>query len=99
MQEHADMSKRAFRIWVAGRLRDGFAKGIDPALEQELAETNTALSGELVDQAQLQGLLQRLSSLGLEVVRFDTYPASDETGPAPETGDSGKARPSTASSR
>ena len=68
------MSKRTFRVWVTGVLKDGFAKGIDPGLNQETAEANTALSGELVDQAQLQGLLQRLSSLGVEVIRFETYP-------------------------
>lgn len=73
------MSKRAFRIWVAGRLKDDFVKGIDPALEQQVVETNTALSGELVDQAQLYGLLQRLNSLGVEVIRFETYPPTHET--------------------
>ena len=77
------MSKRAFRVWVAGRLQDDFIKAIDPALEQELVETNTALSGELVDQAQLHGLLQRLGSLGVEVIRFETYPPADETHPPP----------------
>lgn len=92
------MSKRAFRIWVAGRLRDGFVKGIDPSLEQELVETSTALSGELVDQAQLHGLLHRLSSLGIEVIRFETYPPTDETHPRTGTGSSG-ARPSTTSGR
>lgn len=93
------MSKRAFRIWVDGRLRDGFAEGLDPALEQELVETNTALSGELVDQAQLYGLLQRLSSLGVEVIRFETYPPTDEAQPPTGTGRSGEARPSTTSGR
>ena len=77
------MSKRAFRVWVAGRLKDDFVKAIDPSLEQELVETNTALSGELVDQAQLHGLLQRLGSLGVEVIRFETYPPADETHPPP----------------
>ena len=72
------MSKRAFRIWVDGRLNDSFVKGIDPALEQETVETNTALSGELSDQAQLYGLLQRLSALGVDVIRFETYPPTDE---------------------
>jgi hypothetical protein len=93
------MSKRAFRVWVAGRLGDGFAKGIDPALEQDLAETNTALSGELVDQSQLYGLLQRLNSLGVEVIRFETYPPTDEPHPSPGTGDSGVAQPSTIKQR
>lgn len=79
------MSKRAFRIWVAGRLRDDFVKGIDAALAQELVETNTALTGELVDQAQLHGLLQRLSSLGVEVIRFETYPPVDDMHPPPGT--------------
>jgi hypothetical protein len=43
------MSKRAFRIWVAGRLKDGFVRGFDPVLEQELVEANPAVSSELVD--------------------------------------------------
>ena len=77
------MSKRTFRIWVAGGLKDGFAKGLDPDLDQEIAEANTALSGELVDQAQLQGLLQRLSSLGVEVIRFETYPPAGGEHPSP----------------
>lgn len=88
------MSKLAFRIWVAGRLRDGFVEGLDPGLEQGLAETNTALSGELVDQAQLYGLLQRLSSLGVEVIRFETYPLTGETHPPTGTGGSGQRSPS-----
>lgn len=92
------MSKRAFRIWVAGRLRDGFVKGIDSALEQEFIETNTALSGELVDQAHLYGLLQRLNSLGVEVIRFETYPPTDDTQP-PGPGGSGEERPLTTKHR
>lgn len=93
------MSKQAFRIWVAGRLNEGFGKGFDPALEQELVETNTALSGELVDQAQLYGLLQQLSSLGVEVIRFETYRPSDETHPEPGSGRSGENRASITESR
>lgn len=93
MQEHTPMSMRAFRIWVAGRLSDGFAKGIDPALEQDLIESNTVLSGELVDQSQLYGLLQRLNSLGVEVIRFETYLPTDETRPPHRTSGSGEAQP------
>ncbi len=72
------MGQRMFRIWVAGRLKDGFAKAIDSGLEQEEAKPNTALSGELVDQAQLHGLLERLGKLGVEVVRFETYPSGGD---------------------
>ena len=73
-QEHRGYEQRAFRVWVAERLKDGCVKGFDPALEQELVEANAAASGELVDQAQLLGLLQRLSSLGVEVIELETYP-------------------------
>ena len=83
MGGRSPMSRRTFRIWVAGRLKDGFAEAIDPGLVQQEVEVNTALSGELVDQAQLHGLLERLGSLGVEVVRFETYGRDDER---PSTG-------------
>ncbi len=74
------MGKRAFRIWVAGRLADDFAESIDPNLNQEETEASTSLSGELVDQAQFRGLLDRLGNLGIEVIRFETYGSSSTEG-------------------
>lgn len=72
------MGKRSFRICVAGRLADDFAAAIDPDLNQEETEAITSLSGEFFDQAQFRSLLDRLSNLGIPVVRFETY-SSDST--------------------
>lgn len=74
---------RRFRIRVAGRLGAGFAEGIDPGFEQHDSADVTTLTGELVDQSQIYGILDRLQRLGIEVLRFDTYaPESDEPPPA-----------------
>lgn len=76
------MSDRMFRIWVEGRLKEGFARGIDPGISQEEAVASTTLSGQVVDQAQLHGLLEQLRQLGVEVTRFETYPKTSEANPS-----------------
>lgn len=74
---------RQFRICVAGRLGAGFAEEIDPEFEQHDGTDVTTLTGKLVDQSQIYGILDRLQRLGVEVLRFDTYgPDSNEPPPA-----------------
>lgn len=70
------LDARRYRIRVAGRLSEGFAEGIG-ADEQHAADGTTTLVGELQDQSQLYGVLDRLRSLGLEILSFETI------GPAP----------------
>lgn len=70
---------RRFRIWVSGRLGQGFAEGIDERIEQEDADGGTTLTGEMVDQSQIHGILDRLRQLGIEVLRFETYRMGAET--------------------
>jgi hypothetical protein len=72
------MSRGTFCVWVSGRLADDFAKAFDPEMEQGETENGSTLSGELVDQAQIRGLLDRLGNLGIDVVRFETYPRDSE---------------------
>ena len=46
-----------------------------PDMERDLDEGNTALVGEIVDQAHLQGLIVRAQSLGFELVSLNTVEA------------------------
>jgi len=58
---------RIFHITIAGE--------VGPATRQAFADTdvrvedgNTVLSGELIDQASLHALLERIQALGLELI-------------------------------
>ena len=65
-----------FRIWVAGRLGEGFADGFD-GIEQQDVDGVTTLTGNLIDQSHIFGILDRLRHLGVEVRRFETYQPGD----------------------
>jgi hypothetical protein len=64
---------RRFRIWVQGRLDEGFNEGLE-GIDQEAVPAGTILSGELVDQSQLHGTLDLLRDLGIDVLRFEVDP-------------------------
>ena len=68
---------RRFRIWVQGRLDEGFSEGLD-GIDQEVVPPGTVLSGELVDQAQLHGTLDLLRDLGIDVLRFEVDPPATD---------------------
>ena len=68
---------RRFRIWVQGRLDEGFSDGLD-GVDQEVAPAGTVLSGVLVDQSQLHGTLDLLRDLGIDVVRFEVDPPATD---------------------
>ncbi len=57
---------RCFRIRVRDRLSDRLATTFDGATVVDGA-TGSELVGEIVDQAQLHGLLSRIRDLGLEL--------------------------------
>lgn len=66
------MQRASYRITVKGRLTERFASAFDGvALEPGRGET--VLVGEL-DQAQLYGLINRLSDFGLELLRVEDGP-------------------------
>mgnify|MGYP001811869937 FL=1 len=73
--EHSDgdPGTRRFRIWVQGRLEEGFSEGLE-GMDQEVVPAGTMLSGALVDQSQLHGTLDRLRDLGIDVLRFEVDP-------------------------
>ena len=62
--------RRTYRIVVRGRLTDRFGSAFSGmALEPE--EGATAFVGAITDQSHLFGLLERVRSLGLELIRVE----------------------------
>lgn len=74
MSEHVHdrQNRKRFSIWVAGRLSEGLAQDIG-AVARHDADGGTKLTGDLIDQSQIYGILDRLRRLGIEVLRFETY--------------------------
>jgi hypothetical protein len=74
MSEHVQdqQDRRRFSIWVAGRLSKGLAEDIGGVARHDV-DGGIALTGDLVDQSQIYGILDRLRQLGIEVLRFETY--------------------------
>ena len=63
----AVMAKRSYRLTVQGELSDNLQPAF-PGMELTRSEGNTALAGPVRDQAELQGLLRRVSDLGLTLL-------------------------------
>ena len=61
-------------IRVKGRLHDRWATWFDDLHLVAEADGTTVISGLVVDQAALQGLLQRVHDLGLELVSVSQLP-------------------------
>ena len=61
------MEQRSYRIVVEGELDDRFAGAFEGMTLERHAGT-TILSGPIRDQAELQGLLQRVAGLGLTLI-------------------------------
>jgi hypothetical protein len=63
----ADMATRSYRVIVQGELSDKLAPAF-PGMTLTRSHGNTALTGDIRDQSELQGLLQRVSRLGLTLL-------------------------------
>jgi hypothetical protein len=63
-----------YRIAIDGRLTARLASGLD-GVELESGETGSALLAEVASAAELDGLLQRLGDLGIDVVSLEQRPA------------------------
>ena len=61
------MSPRRYQIVVVGELSSRFAAAFE-GMTVSCAGGQTAITGTVVDQAQLHGLLDRVGELGLELV-------------------------------
>lgn len=75
------MGGRTYQLIVAGELSDQFVLTFE-GMTLTRAEGTTTLSGYIRDQAELQGLLQRVSDLGLTLLE------AKATGAMPPTGSS-----------
>jgi hypothetical protein len=64
--------RRGYRIRVAGRLDGSWAAWFDGFTLTAGMDGTTTLSGPVVDQAQLHGLLSKVRDLGLDVVSLET---------------------------
>ena len=61
------MNPVRYRIVVAGQLGPRYA-GAFEGMTVEPGDENTAIVGQITDQAHLHGLLERIASLGLRLV-------------------------------
>ena len=60
-------------IRVDSELSDEFTAAF-PALTSRSQRVHTTLTGELTDQEELQGVLNHLRSLGVDIVEVVTFP-------------------------
>ena len=72
------MADRTYRLIVEGELSDDLALAF-PGMALTRADGSTALTGTVRDQAELQGLLQRTSDLGLTLLEAKAI--DDSPGP------------------
>ena len=59
-----------YRLVVRGELDARFAYLFD-GMQMEQAEGTTVISGEVIDQAQLHGYIERIEELGLELLAVE----------------------------
>jgi hypothetical protein len=71
-----------YRISVRGRLTDRLGSAFG-GMTLEPAPGQTVLVGEIVDQSHLFGVLDRVRSLGLELISVEPSPADRASGQGP----------------
>jgi hypothetical protein len=76
------MQSTIYRICIRGRLTERLGSALE-GMRLESGATESAFTGEIRDQSQLYGLLDRLRDLGLELVSVQPQPAADPTTKTP----------------
>ena len=66
-----------YQIRVKGHLDGTLASWFDGLNVSNLEEGDALLAGHLPDQAALQGVLKRISNLGLTLISVNTVPEED----------------------
>jgi hypothetical protein len=66
-----------YEIRVRGRVSEA-TLGSFEGMDADLAPAETVLHGPVADQAGLHGLLERIQSLGLELVEVRRLPPTDD---------------------
>ena len=75
------MTGRRYRIVLRGRLGERFESAFD-GMVLEPGNGQTALVGEIRDQAHLYGLLDRLRDFGIDLVAVEPEQDGPRPGPA-----------------
>ncbi|HEY2631788.1 MAG TPA: hypothetical protein VGI26_05360 [Solirubrobacteraceae bacterium] len=70
------MKHREYRLVVEGELSDDVEKAFD-GMTLTREQGKTMLVGPVVDQAELQGLLQRVADLGLSLISATAIDSKD----------------------
>ena len=75
-------TKAAYRIVVGGELSERYAAAFE-GMEMEAKDGRTILTGEVVDQPQLHGILERINALGLRLVSVEPAPGESQVSGRP----------------
>ncbi len=70
-------TRRVYRIVVRSELGERYASAFE-GMRMETRDGQTILTGEVKDQPHLFGILERLNSLGLELLRVEALPEDAE---------------------
>ena len=71
---------RVYRIVVRSELSNVYAVAFE-GMEMEARDGDTVLTGRIIDQPQLYGILERINGLGLELLSVEAL--SDDANPGP----------------
>jgi hypothetical protein len=72
------MQPTMYRICIRGRVTERLGSALE-GMRLEAGEAETVFIGEIRDQSQLYGLLDRVRDLGLELISVQPLPAVDPT--------------------
>ncbi len=70
------MQRTMYQISIRGRVTERLGGALE-GMRLETGATQTVFTGEIRDQSQLYGLLDRVRDLGLELVSVQPQPVAD----------------------
>jgi hypothetical protein len=80
METHGrQRTRKAYRIVVRAEIGERFAAAFE-GMNVRITEGRTIISGEVADQSQLHGILDRIHALGLELVSLQPVPEETQKG-------------------
>jgi len=72
------VQRTVYQICIRGRLTERLGSALE-GMRPEAGAAETVFTGEIRDQSQLYGLLDRVRDLGLELVSVQPQPVADPT--------------------
>ena len=70
------MQSTMYQICIRGRVTERLGSALE-GMRLEAGATETVLTGEIRDQSELYGLLDRVREIGVELVSVQPQPAAD----------------------